>query len=429
VDQARLFSNSRLLPTIYESPLLRRALIGEGRRPQVMNLRFRNGTEVNLRAAFHSADAARGLDADVLVVDEFQDIAPGDLPILEECLSHSPLRREILTGTPKLVDNHLEAVFRQSTACQWQVPCPACRRGVILDERALGPSGPICPGCREPIDPRCGAWVPRNPSATWGAGFWINHLMVPWIDYPAILERQRVYDATRFKNEVLGLPTSLGEHTVTRAELEACCRSDPMAQSLRDIPAHARGALVAGIDWGGGGASRTVLVIGFMAPDYRFHVSRFERFAPREDPLAVVEAIADRCRRFPPRWIAADAGGNGLVLNRLLWERIDKRTGFAAILYSTVDHEPYQEGVLWKWVVGRSSSLGTLFARVRAKKLLFPREADCGSYLDELGCVVAVYDDVNRSVKFTHPPNQQDDAVHATNYALLVATRMFNSRG
>jgi hypothetical protein len=110
-----------------------------------MNLRFANGSEVYIRAAFHSADAVRGIDADLLLGDEFQDIASGRLPVLEETLSHSPLRYVVLTGTPKTIDNHLENVFRQSTACEFQVPCSGCGHGVILDDRCLGPLGPVCP--------------------------------------------------------------------------------------------------------------------------------------------------------------------------------------------------------------------------------------------------------------------------------------------
>ena len=97
----------------------------------------------------------------MLLVDEYQDIADGHLPILEETLSHSPLRRVILTGTPKMVDNHLESVFRQSTACAFQVPCGQCGCGCILDARCLRPSGPICCACQAPIDPARGAgWLP-----------------------------------------------------------------------------------------------------------------------------------------------------------------------------------------------------------------------------------------------------------------------------
>jgi hypothetical protein len=50
---------------------------------------------------------------------------------------------------------------------------------------------------------------------------------------------------------------------------------------------------------------------------------------------------------------------------------------------------------------------------------------DCGCFLDEFSCEVAEYDDHLRSVRYTHPETQPDDALHATNYALLLGTRSF----
>jgi len=120
----------------------------------------------------------------------------------------------------------------------------------------------VCAECHRPIDPTTGRWVARNPGADWGEGYCIAHPMVPWMDHHDLLEKQRSYDPVGFKNEVLGLPSSLGDHVITRAEIEACCGGELMAQRPRDIPAQFRAQLVAGIDWGGGSASRTVLTVG-----------------------------------------------------------------------------------------------------------------------------------------------------------------------
>jgi Phage terminase large subunit (GpA) len=427
LEQARFFSNARLLPTLQGSPVIRRILLGRQPRIQVLNMRFANDAQLYVRAAYHSADATRGISADLLLVDEFQDMAAGDLPVVEETLSHSRRGQMILTGTPKSVDNHLETMFRQSTACEWTTCCPNCKQGVIPDDRCLGPLALQCPGCGTGIDARQGVWVRRNPGAAWGDGFWINHLMVPWLNYDAILNRQRVYDPARFKNECLGLPTELGDHIVTRAQLEACCRQCPMAQSLGDVPPEGWQRLVAGVDWGGGGTSRTVLVIGFMRDDFHFVVCRFERFAAAEDPEQILTAVAQRCGQFQVKAVAADGGGNGHVYNRLLSSKLAFGIPVYAILYSTTDHPPQQDGVLWKWTVNRSATIGTLFSRVKKQMILFPRSVDCGSYLDEIGCEVADYDDYHRTVKYTHPETQPDDALHAANYALLGATRGYSS--
>lgn len=423
-EQARVFIHSRLLVALENSPLIRRRLLGRrGRRPNVTHMVFANGSAVFVRAAFNSGDACRGVSADLLLVDEFQDIAEGDLPVLQETLSHAEHGRTILTGTPKSVDNHLEVMFRKSTSHEWTMACPACGRGVILDERTIGPVGVICPGCSAALDPKQGRWIARNPQATWGDGFCVSHPMVPWLDYADILERQSTYDLVKFKNEVLGLSTTTGDCVVTRAELEACCGELSMAGALGDIPARSRARLVAGVDWGGGGTSRTVVVIGQMRSDFVFQVWCFERIAATEEADCVLDAVADLCTRFRVQYIAADGGGNGHVYNRMLADRLRKTENFYALLYAATDHDPHREGVLWKWSINRSASIGNLFNRVKRQKILFPRQQECGSFLDDFAAEIAEYNSDMRSIRYTHPETQPDDALHATNYALQVAGR------
>ena len=125
---------------------------------KVTNMQFANGSTLFVRAAYHSADACR---------DQFQPPdgrrvpghggrGPAGPP---DTLSHAKKGRTVLTGTPKDISNHLETVFSQSTANEWTIPCGKCNRGVILDERSLGPAGIICPNCRSPLNPRDGRWV------------------------------------------------------------------------------------------------------------------------------------------------------------------------------------------------------------------------------------------------------------------------------
>jgi Phage terminase large subunit gpA, ATPase domain len=424
-EQASTFSNSRLIPAIADSPFIRRVLMGRtSRRLPVMNCRFANGSELFVRAAFHSADAVRGLSADVLFVDEFQDIAAGDLAVLQETLSHSKRGQIVLTGTPKLIDNHLEAVFRQSTACEWLVPCPGCKRSTRLDERVLDPRGLRCPECGEELDPRRGKWVARNPTSVWGDGFWINHLMVPWLNADEIFVRQAAYDPARFKNECLGLPCALGDHVITREEIEACCGDRPMAKSQADLPGEGRDRLIAGIDWGGGTTSATVLVIGYMRPDLQSFIVRMERFPPQEDPARVLEQVVERCAKFGVKYIAADGAGNGLVYNRLLQNKLDYKASLCGIIYSTSDQEPIQDGTLRKWTVNRSRSIGDTFTRIKKQMLHFPRVQECGTFLDEFVCELAEYDEHSRTIRYIHPDGLLDDALHATNYLQQVGLRI-----
>jgi hypothetical protein len=201
-----------------------------------------------------------------------------------------------------------------------------------------------------------------------------------------------------------------------------------MARSLEDVPPEFRRTLVAGVDWGGG-RSRTVVVIGYMDRQFRFVVVRFERFQPQEEPDRVLTQVAQLCGAFDVHILAADGGGNGQVYNRLLVERLGPRPcGLDAILYSSSEHEPQQDGVLTRWTVNRSASLGALFGRVKKQTLHFPPVADCGSYLDDFGCEFAEYDDEMRTIRYSHPESQPDDSLHAANYALLMSVRASPAR-
>lgn len=391
-----------------------------------MNLQFQNESQLFIRAAFHSADPVRGLSADLLFVDEFQDIADKTLPVLQETLSHSANPRVILTATPKGQDNHVEAVFQQSTGCEWQIPCVACGRSAIPDEHMLGARGLVCPNCHRSVSAADGRWVARNPNSKWGDGYWINHLMVPWLNFDEILLRQSTYDSARFKNECLGLPTALGDHLITREEIEACCTQRPMAAKLSDVPNEGRRCLIAGVDWGGGQSSATVVTIGYIRDDKKFVVVRIEQLRAQEDPDCVLAAVAKLCGGFKVGLIAADANGNGSVYNRLLLDRLGWRIPLYAIFYSSTNHEPVQEGSLHKWTVDRTGSIGGLFSRIKKKMTCFPRVEDCGNFLDQFTCEIAEYDEHNRTIRYACPENQNDDALHSLNYAQLLALRFWH---
>ena len=423
-EQAELFSRDRLQATIQESPILSRLLWPKSRPMPVRDICFPNGSRVYVRPAFHSADGVRGISADEIFIDEFQDVAPGQLPVMQETLSHSATARTVLTGTPKLIDNHLEAAFTRSTANEWRIPCDNCPELALLDERVLGLTSLVCAACGAALDVQRGYWLPRNPHSEWGQGYWINHLMASWLNVADVLARRSTYDPIRFRNEVLGLAVHLGDHIVTREELEACCDAYPTANRISDVPLVSRRGIIAGIDWGGGVDSATVLAVGYVTPGNRsFNFCRFDRWGPRAEPEDTCRQIAVLCNQLGVRGIAADGGGNGSVYNRLLLRAMGRLVPFWAIHYSAADQEPIANGDLTQWTVNRTASIGTLFMRIKLGQIRFPRVADSGSFLDEIASEVVQYDDLSRSFKYMRTPGQRDDALHACNYAHVLALR------
>ena len=72
MEQARVFCQTRLLTSLEQSPLIRRTLFGDGKRKTALgNMQFENGSVLYTRAAYHSADSARGISADLLLIDEY----------------------------------------------------------------------------------------------------------------------------------------------------------------------------------------------------------------------------------------------------------------------------------------------------------------------------------------------------------------------
>src|SRR5205823_9342286 len=130
----------------------------------------------------------------------------------------------------------------------------------------------------------------------------------------------------------------------------------------------------------------TALVIRFIERGRMFRVVRMDKWRPYTDPHVMMGESARRCVQFGVYAIAADGGGFGLSNNRLLLGRIQElgRTpAMYAIFYSDTDHEPVRDGVLWRWTVSRSGSIGTLFARVKKKLLRFPSIEESRPFLDE----------------------------------------------
>ena len=186
---------------------------------------------------------------------------------------------------------------------------------------------------------------------------------------------------------------------------------------------------MAGIDWGGGVVSRTVLTVGYMRDDDHFVVVFLERYRAREDPDEILKAVSRRCQQFRIPVVAADGAGNGNVYNNLLLHGLPQLAALYAMFYSVADQRPRQyKGRLWNWTIGRTPSIGMVFSRVKKKRLILPRLQDSSSFVDEIWCEVAQYDDHQRTIKYTHPETKPDDTLHSINYAATLARRGLDGR-
>lgn len=235
-----------------------------------------------------------------------------------------------------------------------------------------------------------------------------------------LLVRRHDYDEMRFKNEALGLPTSYGDITVTIAELEACCATRPMARSASDIPASARGTLIAGVDWGGGKSPTSVVIASFTDGDV-VQVWHFTSIRRDQGDTHACNEVAAICNRFGVRAVMADAYGNGTVSNRRMYSLLGLDNGprITGIEYGNSDDREKPDGTLLHRHVHRSKWIGGLMGRVKQKTLSFPCVSDSHEILTQIACEQAEFDDQTRMVQYSHPNGQHDDLLHALVYAMV----------
>jgi hypothetical protein len=219
---------------------------------------FNNGSIVNFKSCYYSADPSRGITAGFLAIDELQDIISDNIPILEECQSHLQTEPEkvfnLYTGTPKTTSNTLNQHWNDTCQFEWLVSCQSCTHYNYLDEKVIGKHHYICSKCGKQIHPtKHGQWVAMKPSLInkrWG--FRISQLMVPFMTHANVLKKMENPNIPRrvFFNEVLGLSFDEGQLLLTEADMLRRCEPRPMLstteiRSLKDF-------VVGGVDHGTG---------------------------------------------------------------------------------------------------------------------------------------------------------------------------------
>jgi len=239
--QTKQFSQDRLKEPLEISPTLK-AWTTPQLTDNVFKKSFLNQSSIALRYAYHNADRTRGIAADLIALDEIQDIITNNIPVIEKCASHSPYKLFSYSGTPKSYDNAIEKYWvEHSTQNEWVVPCHnhsiSTTAGIvrehwnILGEENIGKNGLICSKCGKSIDS-------ADPASQWAAmnanvrkkleqpfeGYRIPQLMVPWIDWAEqILDSYETDPRNTFFNEVLGESYDSGTRPLTREDVIQNC--------------------------------------------------------------------------------------------------------------------------------------------------------------------------------------------------------------
>jgi len=441
--QMREFSDERLRAVIATSPILQRmvgvGLKGHLQTQNVQTKRWVTEAKIALRAAYRNADRVRGIASDLLAIDEIQDIIIDILPVIEEVLFRSELAGgplSIYAGTPKTFDNALEFYWsRHSTQNEWMTKC-GCGKWAVIDEDHIGPTGLKCKECSKEINPVDGLsqWVRLGSENAEWEGF---HLCQPIVVYSyrhqpdifnrmwqGLLLKHKRYPRQKWMNEVMGRSYDAGLKPVTLQEVRDCCVQD---YEMIDSPAKGmkQSFSWAGIDWGTGDQSYSVISIWNYDSRGRFRCIFAKRYEGREtDPDYVVEDMIMWIRVFGVNRIGAD-WGFGFHTNRIMQKKLGAQR---IIQYQYVGR--LKEKVKWdkqgnKFICHRSRVMQDFFSLIKrgpkSGGIAFFNWEQFETFARDILAIYSEYSDKAREIIFNHPPGTPDDFMHTGVLALLVS--------
>lgn len=430
--QAKKFSADRIREPIETSPVLRKfttTMLSSN----ILEKQFVNRSQITMRYAYLNADRTRGIPADLLCIDEFQDIIGENIPVIEQCLSHGRERWKmyLYAGTPKSLDNNLEKYWSSySTQNEWVVPHD-CKGGngrywnEGLTEKNIGRRGLICANCGKLLNPMAeGAqWaMTGDPDADF-EGYRIPQLMVPWVDWKhdIILNYER-YPRDKFYNEVLGLSYDSGLRPLTRAQVRECCNPDVSMEDISSYRQLAYGqSIYAGIDWGTGENSYTVIVLATYV-DMKFRVFFAHRFVGEEtDPDIQLARIKELITYFNVKLIGCDYGG-GYDRNHHLVRAFGPKRVWTFQHLGRVKKKVEYDAKMGRFKVSRAEVMGDIFNAIKRRRAEFPRwEEWQDPYAQDMLNIFGEFNETLRIMQYKHATDNPDDTFHSFMYAWLVS--------
>jgi hypothetical protein len=440
--QTKTFSVDRLKEPLETSDVLK-GFTTTLLQQNVFEKQFVNRSKITLRYAFLNADRIRGISAWRLCIDEIQDILSDNIPVIEQAVSHADDKWKsfIYAGTPKGLDNSIE-YYRSgtskdgtpmSTMGEWVVPCDhhggeTGRYWNILGEANIQKKGLSCEKCHKLIDP-------AHPDAQWAMlqskgifeSYRIPQLMVPWRSWQEIMLDYTRYDRARFHNEVLGISYDSGLRPLTRQQLVECCTGGSMlSHSLAKYKALSAGQPVfAGIDWGTGENTYTVLVLGTYIGN-RFRIFYAHRFTGEDvNPEPQLAKISQMLQYFNVLLVGVDYGG-GFHPNDYLTRLFGPKRIWKYQYLPRGKKKLYFHPGFRRYMAVRTEVMSDLFNAVKRKQIEFPNwdEFEDPHGTDFLN-IFAKYNNTLRMLQYDHRPDRPDDTMHAVLYCFLASMLKF----
>lgn len=447
-NQVSVFSSDKLDSAISGSDIISGHYTSPKDKDQITYKELTNGSKIYLRSAYHTANSIRGISADMTTIDEVQDIVSDNIPVVEQCMSHSLAKWEsmkefipslpmhlfnskIYAGTPKTLDNTLEKYWGKSTQNEFVIKCTHCNKWNYINEFNIGKTCLVCNKCGLPIHYDDGLWVSMNPSG-FIHGFRVPQIILKWINNPnnpeawqqSVIQTQSIYSTEKYYNEVLALSYANARNPLNYSEMKSACGEHEMiepdichkSKMISGMP------MFAGIDWGKGdllsGTSYSILVIGGYIKG-KFTVVYVKKYVGKHaDPLFQVRDMLSIISQFKAQLIIADTG-DGRTSNAMMVEKLGAHR-FAEIY----EHGTIKKKIRWDkdkgiYIMNRTQMMTDRFMEIKRGDIIFPKWEEFEPYVSDFTSIYSEYSEQTRLTRYDH--TAPDDVFHAYMFAKIAA--------
>lgn len=446
-EQVRRLSTNYVRPFVNNS-LIKSLLVNEECTQHVLQRSFINQSLMYFSFAFLDVDRIRGISCDFTKIDEVQDMDYDFIPVIQECMSASQLGVTVYSGTPKTLDNSVEALWGTTSKAEWVTKCGGCNYWSMASinsdlMKMIGLKTVVCAKCQSPINPRAGHWHHTDgKNYPEFHGYHVPQIIMPmhydnprkWGELIGKRDGRGNYSSGKFLNEVLGESADVGVKLITLTDIQNASQSswrnelDDACERIK----HCRVRVVA-CDWGGGGeegVSFTTCALGGLNAftgkiechfAMRFHAA-FTHDEEAKELLRIFRGAG--CHIF-----AHDYGGAGAVRETLMIQAglpIERIANFSYVRATTRNivtyKEPHQGELRGYYSVDKARSLVLQATCLKAGMILLPDYKTSHDVTQDMTNLLEDKHEMPHGSDIyliRRKPKTSDDFAHALNFLCL----------